>query len=130
MDARLFLLGGRMLRRLRQQDLPEVSRAIVGAIRHRYTLTSAIIQDVAVIRIVSPKQEVTILKDDWAKIMPYIQDETLTPVLNPTNPQVGYLDPQVSYDEPLFDQADRPLYLYILGLLQRLFPDSIPVSNL
>lgn len=75
-----------------------------------------------------------VLKSDWLRIYPFVQELFFEPQLYPTEARVGYLNPALARSEPLADRADAQtpasLYQRILDTLTPLFPEAFPTSNL
>ena len=86
--------------------------------------------NVPYVRLLGRGFDVSILGSDWQKIMPYIQDGTFNPTLVPTAPQTGYLNPNIQYDSATLDDRDQLFYERVLHILQGLFPEDYPTSNL
>lgn len=76
-----------------------------------------------------------VLKADWVKIFPYLNElfePSVTAVGTPTrgNPR----NPKIAHSESVLDHADgqnnSDLYFRILNTLTPLFPEAFPTSNL
>jgi hypothetical protein len=67
---------------------------------------------------------VTVPRSDWARILPFIKDETLTSRLVPVESAVRPLD-TVRFSSSTVDARD-PLYLRVQGILGLLFTDKVP----
>ena len=129
-EARLGKIGGQRLARLYVKDLPRLARGIVAVIRNRAHARAHVARNVPFVRIKSDEHDILVMKEDWEKILPYIQDGTFNPMVVPRNPQVGYLDFRIAYGEPVLDHADRRLFEAILGTLQLLFTERFPTSDI
>lgn len=70
--------------------------------------------------------EVLILRSDWDKILPLVQEGAFDPLVDPVESGVAYSDPKIAYNEPVLDRADRRLYNRIVGSLYDLFPETFP----
>lgn len=67
--------------------------------------------------------------DDWEKIIPYLRDGVFNPEIVPVErPQ--YLLPEVMLDVAILDRTDQDFYQRVLGVLQGLFPEDYPTSDL
>jgi hypothetical protein len=79
--------------------------------------------DPVVVRLYGGDQDVTILATDWGRILPYLEDGSFEPSLYPLGGayRTGSTASPTGLD---------PLYVRILGVLQMLFPDAYPTSNL
>lgn len=91
MDSRLWQVNGARLARLRRQDLPRVAQAIVDAEFGRATFRAETTRDVAYVTITRPEAyTVTILGSDWAKLLPFYRNASMSfdppPPLPPTPP--------------------------------------------
>lgn len=126
MDTRLFYVDGRRLARLRKEDLPELSRAIIAVVRERARAGVVRVKNVDYIEIVGTGYSALVLKSDWEKILPFVQDESFNPAIYPAEPPGRYLDQDVAYNEPVLDRADRMLYARIVGILGTLFTEGFP----
>lgn len=129
-ETRLTKIGGQRLARLYTKDLPELARGIIAVIRKRGTIRAHVSRNVPFVRIRSSELDILVMKADWLLILPFIQDGTLNPRVYPRAAHVGYLEFRVAYGEAVQDHADRHLYEVILGLLQQLFTDVFPTSDL
>jgi hypothetical protein len=129
-DSRLFYIEGTRPSRIRKQDVPTLVVALIGVIRARAQMVAGRIRGIDCVRITSPGLRLAILKEDWLKIQPLVEDGTLNPVLSPKGQPAAYLHPETSYDESCVDLADRALYIHLMGILEPLFPDKWPTSNL
>lgn len=72
---------------------------------------------------------VVVFRDDWARIMPYIQDGTFSPTLFPVESGFKASDPKTRFSASTIDVED-PLYNRVLGVLQQLFTTVFPVPTL
>lgn len=89
-----------------------------------------VLSNVPYIRLIGRGFDLSILGEDWEKILPFVQDDTFNPMVVPASACVGYLDPKEHFDSATLDEADRPFYERVLFTLQQLFPDDYPTSNL
>ncbi len=127
MDNRLFNIETRP-GHLRQQDLPLVARALVAAFRQQAVVKTGRTKNVGYVRIEMSDCHVQILAADWAKILPYIQNDTFNQVIVKSQIDSVFLDPVTAHASPLIDRTDRQYYLRVLGILQGLFPEAYPTS--
>lgn len=127
MDARQQLVDGRRLSRLRQEDLPDVAKAICGYERRLVRAERVFSRQVAYYRFVGQGLDCIVLATDYAKILPLILDGTFDPSQYPA-PQTG--NPGVPADLSTLDQWDSVFFTRVLGHLRALFPDSYPTSDL
>lgn len=125
-DSRLFRIGGRRVVRLRKEDLPELARAITAVTRQRARAGVTTVSNVSYVEITGKNVDVMVPADDWARILPSVQTESFNPVVFPARQASQPLDPQVAFDEPILDHADKPLYERTLGLLTGLFNETFP----
>lgn len=130
MDSRLFFVEGTRFAKIRKQDVPNLARALIAVARARATILASRLRGVDCIRIIGPGITAVILKEDWVHIQPLIADGTLNPAISPRTQRVGYLHPDVSYDESVLDMADRALYNYLVAVLEPKFPEQWPTSTL
>lgn len=114
---------------MRQQDLPYVARALVSLFRKQAQLKTGKVKGIGYIRIESPSLTVQIVAEDWAKILPYLQDDSLNQFVTKMQPDTVWGDPVAAHDGAIVDQTDRQYYLRVLGILQGLFPEAYPTSS-
>lgn len=129
MDTRLYSILDRRPKRLRRQDLPPVAKAIVSFIRKQSHASVGVSQNLAYVWLRGNDPGVVVLKEDWEKILPYIEDGTFSPTQLPV-PRICPLDPRVTYDDATLDWQDAYLYKRVLVVLQGLFPEEYPTSDL
>ena len=127
-DARLQLVDGRMLSRLRQQDLPQAAKAIVGYTRGLVTAERVFSRQVPYYRFLGPGLDCIILATDFVKIIPLLKNGVLDPLQYPV-PPIYPADP-VNPDLSGIDQWDPVFYARVYNQLLRLFPESYPTSNI
>lgn len=86
-------------------------------------------KEISYVRIQSPSLTVQILAEDWAKILPYLQDDTLNQVVNKMQEDTVWGNQVTAHDASTIDQVDRGYYYAVLSLLQRLFTEAYPTSS-
>lgn len=131
MDVRLHdvVTGLHRARRLTQSDLPLVARSLTAVIRRRGGATSCLNRHSrAVELILGSGEKVVILKEDWEKIWPFIEDGTFNPQVIPTSPR-GIVPRFPNSIPEQLDWRASGLYQLILNTLTPLFPE-IPTSDL
>jgi len=128
-DNRLFNITTRP-GLLRTQDLPLVARALVSLFRKQAVVKTGRTKNLGYVRIEAHDFQVQILAEDWAKIMPYIQDETFNQVVVKSQIDPVVINPLVAHDSSIIDGVDRQYYLRVLQILQGLFPVAYPTSPL
>jgi hypothetical protein len=128
-DNRLFHVETRV-GLLRQQDLPLVARALISVYRKQAVVKTGRTKNLSYVRIEAHDFHVQILAEDWAKIMPYIQDEIFNQVMVPAQVDPVVINPLVAHDSSIIDNVDRQYYLRVLYVLQGLFPEAYPTSPL
>lgn len=129
MDNRLFKIETRPGHQ-RRQDLPLLARALVAVFRKQGQAKIGISKNVKFVRLETPEFHVEVLADDWAKILPYIQDESFNQVVVKSQLDSVWIDPLVAHATPIIDRTDRQYYLRVLAVLQGLFPTAYPTSAL
>lgn len=129
MDQRLFSIAGLRPQKLTREDLPALATAMVGAVRHRITIDSHVINDVPCIRFFGPGVNVLVRGDDWIKVVPYLKDNSFDVTIIPVAQQV-VLDSTTRFDPAVITVADAALYNRILTVLRTLFTATFPTSNL
>jgi hypothetical protein len=117
MDCRLFDLAQQRPRSLRQQDLPTVSVALVCAVLKQASITIESRMGIDYVWIRGQGVDITVLRADWEKILPYFLDGTFEPSQTP----VPNISPAV---------GDSFLYRRILNTMKQLFLDEFPTSSL
>jgi hypothetical protein len=105
LDNRLTLLNGRKATRLRDQELPDLARAIAAYWNNAAKVGTQSLRGTDVVHFTGTNVDMVILKEDWEIIKPKLLDGTLTS-------QVVY--PTHSAEE------------YILDVLKLLFTDKYP----
>jgi hypothetical protein len=124
-DGTLLLVAGRRPTFLRRSDLPEAARAIVAYQRGRARVQGGQGRGIGYVHFMGPDVDVVIRREDWLKILPFIQAGTFEPQLVPVGtPTVR--DPAVHFASGTLDLRDRVLYARVLGVLQGLFSDDYP----
>lgn len=131
MDIRVFnnVVGGRP-HNIFKSDCPLVARAIVAVVRHQARVGIGVYRNMRFVRLTGQDFDMAVLGEDWEKILPFIQDGTFDPSLVPVAPQVGYINPAVHYDTATLDARDIRFYERVLYILEGLFPEDYPTSNL
>ena len=127
MDSRLPYYLGRRLTLLRKSDVPPVALAIVGHVEGFCEAQRLTVHETPVIRIWGSGVDVVVRGEDWEKIIPYLRDGTFNPIAVPV-PKSVPLHPVL--DLSLLDARQQAFYARVLGVLQTLFPDDYPTSNL
>ncbi len=125
-DERLSLIHGRRPARLRVTDLPEVARGIVAFTRRKAKSAEYERHGVAFVRLFGIGVNVTVLNEDWKRIVPYFQDGTFNPAIVPVGRSFGWPESEAS----MGDVDDPDFYLRVLFVLQQLFTEDFPTSNL
>jgi hypothetical protein len=115
---------------LRQEDLPELARAIVAVIRKRATIGTNRSRGVDYVTIRQPGTELNVLGSDWALILPYIQEGAFSPMLRPVDSGAKFLHPEVFHNDSVIDLGDKPLYFHVLAYLRVTFTETYPTSDL
>jgi hypothetical protein len=130
-DSRLALLRGRRVAPLTKDDLPQVAKAIVAYYRGQCkTVGRGIFAGMEIVEFLGDGLDVVVLASDWDKIMPRVQDNSFNPLMYPSAPQDGRLHPERELDLSIIDVGDRPQYMKVLSVLETLFPEPYPTSNL
>ena len=123
MEQRLWSLFGSRPETLKAPDLPNVARAIVGYMRGMCKVKAGCTHNTSYVLFKAQGFQVVIRGDDWAKIMPYLQDNTLSP---PSEPLVPWFNVSIA----TVDIHDPDYYSKVLGVLQTLFTETFPTSYL
>lgn len=97
MDERLWHIVGKRPTRLRRSDLPQLAQAIVDVERGRAVARRGFVQNTSYVLLQrNQAYNVFVRGDDWAKIVPFLRNSTLTfqPVVPPPTPPPPILSPQ------------------------------------
>jgi hypothetical protein len=125
-NARLWSIFGQRAETLKRPDLPKLARAIVAYMRRLdVSLHAGFVQNVSYVLFQGDggSFQVLVRGDDWTKIVPYIQNDTLTPAFDmPLRPGTATL--------ANIDVYDPVYYNKVLGVLGTLFPTDYPTSYL
>jgi hypothetical protein len=132
MDARLWtLVGGHRPETLKRPDLPKVAKAIVAYMRKLdIQVYAGQAHDTSYVAFVANKGLFTVVVrgDDWQKIMPYIQNDQLSPDASAASANLPWTNQ--TYDIDNIDVFDPQYYQKVLGVLNGLFPQDFPTSYL
>ena len=130
MDSRLTSFQGQRLSHLHRSDCPQLALAIVGATRKLGVLAERRVYDTTpVVYLHGRGFNIVVRGDDWDLITPYLRDGSFnTEIIPSERPQ--YLQPGVMLTPATLDSADQDFYSRVLGVLQRLFPEDYPTSDL
>lgn len=107
--------------------MPVVAKAVAGAQRRVASVFRVFDRAPYYYYFRAERFDVCVLLEDFAKILPYIQDGTLDPLQYPAPLISGR--PGVRRDIHTIDQWDPAFYRRVLDLLITLFPDTYPTSN-
>ncbi len=130
MDARLFKTRGHRPAHLLRSDLPEVARAIVACERGQARVYRDFRANIAIIILKGVGIDVLVRGDDWALILPYLNDTTSQFSFLPTpwsTSNTGRTTVALDEDQT---QQDPELYQRVLTVLNTLFTRDYPTSNL
>ena len=109
-----------------------MAKAIISVIRKQAKASTGVYQGLGYVWLKGQDSDVVVLKEDWGKILPYVEDGSFSPQQVPaagTQP-AGYIYPNRHYDDSTLDQRDPYLYSRALHILQGLFPEEYPESEL
>lgn len=96
---------------------------MVGYARGLAKVKTGFVRDTAFVILKGDGLEVVVRGDDWAKIVPFLQDNTLSPppdVFGLTTTSTSLAD---------IDIRDPGYYALVLGVLQGLFTQDYPFSK-
>jgi hypothetical protein len=126
-DQRLSYVAGQRLERLTRNETPAVARAMTAYFRHQAQVTTGVLNGVPYVHIFNPGiLSVSVRRDDWKKIVPYLKDGTLDTTITPESRPV-VLKPSIQADASVIDDTDA-LYVRTLTLLNSLFTVEFPVE--
>lgn len=133
MDSRLNRVGKVPPQRphiVRREDLPRLTRALIAVVRKRGRAYPARVVDVDYVKLVWREGDMYVLRSDWDRIDPLILDGVFNSQEVPVRQSAVYLHPQMAFNEPSLDWADRMLYGYVIGQLKLIFTEEFPTSDL
>lgn len=125
MDTRLWHISGIRPESLKRPDLPAVARAIVGYMRGLVKVHCGHVRETDYVLFQANGFQAVIRGDDWAKIVPFLQNDSLSP---PAEPRLPWNPKTVSVAN--IDTYDSHYYGLVLGVLQQLFTQEFPTSQL
>lgn len=107
-------------------DLPNVARGIVGYMRGMVKLHTGQVRETTYVLLhAGGGFQALIRGDDWARILPFLKDDTLSPPPEPLKPwTLG------TVSVANIDTYDATYYGRVLGVLQGLFTQEFPTSKL
>jgi hypothetical protein len=126
MDNRLFKIVDRPVR-LRQSDLPLLARGLMAVFLKKGTVKTGHVRNLSYVRLEFGGQHIQVLAEDWAKIEPYLVDDSFSQLVVKSQADVIRINPEAVIQPPLLDVVDRQYYLRVLGVLQGLFNE--PIGN-
>jgi len=130
MDSRLPRFHGQRLVHVRRGDCPVLALAIVGATRKLGVLVERTVYDTTpVVYLHGRGIDIVVRAEDWVKVLPYLRDGTFNPEISPLQPP-QYLQPEVMLNLSILSETDQVFYRRVLGVLEGLFPEQYPTSNL
>lgn len=126
MDERLSVIGGQQVMNVTADDIPALAHAIVSLILGQGRAGSQQIAEVSVVRLIGVDFDLYLRSEDWLKIVPYLADGTL-------NPLVIAADPLIQ-DQPiasaLIEVQNPILYKRVYGVLTTLFTTRYPTTKI
>lgn len=128
MDARWWSLFGHRPETLKNPDVPKLARAIVAYMRRLpIQVYAGEAHNVTYVAFLADKNSfsVVIRGDDWAKIVPFLKSDALSPPSEPTLPWYN-----LGASLANIDVYDSEYYQKVLGVLNGLFPQTFPTSYL
>jgi len=130
MDSRLATHHGQRLVAVRRSDCPALALAIVGATRKLgVRVERTVFGTTPAVYLHGRGLSIIVRADDWVKVLPYLRDGTFNPQTSPLEPP-EYLHPGIMLDLAVLNDTDKTFYTRVLGVLQTLFPEDYPTSNL
>ena len=111
-DVRLFSVGANRPGKVRQQDIPNLARAIIFAVQGLATVDPNTTKNVSFVRIWNKYLDVLVLAEDWARLLPDLQVGTFDNVIQKK------LNPEAQ------DFGDPIYYERVLATLYTLFKDA------
>lgn len=114
---------------LTTRELPQLADAIVVAVRGKGRVSVIDVGGAKWVRIFGNGVDVSVLEDDWRKILPFLQDSTLDPMIHPTKTSLG-VDLSKPFDPAWISYRDEVFRSKVLGLLASLFTTAFPTSDI
>lgn len=118
-----FILDGKQVNYLVKDDLPVVARALQSSLRGKGLVAVDYVNHVPIVHLEGQGYNVYIRGEDWAKILPYLADGTLSPLVVATAKMVS---PDYRWEPGNIDIRDRDFFNRILSLLETLFTEQYP----
>lgn len=81
-------------------DLPDLTRALVALFRGQAQAKTGFSNNLGFVRIVGLNVDLQILASDWAKIMPYIQDDSFRNLMSQRPANAVPLHPKIAASVP------------------------------
>jgi hypothetical protein len=128
-DERLFRIAGVRPYPLTRHELPALAEAMLAYLRRQALVERMVVCDVPCVRFFNRSSGINVVvrSDDWAKVVPYLKDDTLDPLIFPT-PVLTTANRQVQYAGSVLSINDHQLYARTLELLERLFTTEFPTQ--
>jgi hypothetical protein len=114
-----------------RNEVPRLTAALLAVTQGQALVEGLMVGEVPCIRIHNNGGPVNVLvrSEDWAKIIPYLKDGTLSTALLPVAKPVP-LHPNTHNDTAVGEIWNSELYNRIQTLLNKLFTTEFPTSNL
>lgn len=126
MDARLQRIHGQRPVFLRGDDVPVLTRALVGFSLNRVRARSDFVSSVPVVILEGPGLQLLVRKEDWDKITPWLKDPSFYP--NPSSSTSSNYNAKQYTDGP--EEAVEPeLYQRIFDQLSLIFTEFFPTAK-
>jgi hypothetical protein len=110
-------------------DIPALALAITAALRGGAQPQVQSPKNERYVRIVCPVgPDVSVRSEDWARILPLLQDGTFNPLLVPVEAGFKEFDSVTRFSASLLKSRD-PLYRRVLFYLSEIFPEKVPTSE-
>lgn len=117
--------GRRVLTQLLEMDLPELARSLTSVIRGHAKACVVRVGGSWYVEINGTGQATLVPREDWKRILPLIEDGTLSTQVLPVESAVRSLDAVVRLSASTVDYRD-PLYQRVYGTLIQLFKQRVP----
>lgn len=128
MDARLWSAFWTRVETQKRPSNSNLAKAIVAYMRRLdITVHAGQVRNVPYVAFLGDKDSfiAVIRGDDWGKIIPFLQSDELSP---PPLPLLNWGEGVVSLSN--IDVYDKQYYQRVLGVLNGLFPEDFPTSQL
>lgn len=106
-------------------DLQSLARAVTSLMRRQAAAQLIRVAGLPYVQINGRGTNVTVPRGDWEKVLPLLQEESLSTLALPAESAVRDVDSVVRLSSSTVDARD-PLYSRVYGALSQLFTSKVP----